>query len=178
MKTYLVYGFGITLANAVLTLGLYFAGYHSDPAKIGSAQWIISAGSFLITVTGIVLGTKARRAEWPAHENFSYGSALGAGVMIVLFTALFSMVTNYIYFALINPGLTDLMVQSQVAKFEAKGMSSAQIEQVEKGIRAFSRPPIQAALGFIGGMIFGTVISLITSAFLQRQARDQFAGSS
>ena len=177
MKTYLVYGFGITLANAVLTLCLYFFGYHTDPEKIESAQWIITVFSLVISITGIVLGTKARRAETPANENFTYGRALGAGVMIVLFAALFGIVTNYLYFAVINPGLTDLIVQTQMAKLEARGMPSAQIETAEKMIRAFSRPPIQAAIGFLGAMVFGTVISLITSAFLQRQARDQFAAS-
>jgi MFS family permease len=177
MKTYLVYGFGMTLASSVLTLALYFLGYHSDAAKLGSAQWIITAGSFAICIVGIVLGTKARRAELPAHENFTYGRALGAGVMITLFAALLGVVTNYLYFAVINPGLTDLIVQVQVEKLEAKGVASAQIEQVEKIVRAMSRPPIQAAFGFLGGMFFGTVISLVTSAFLQRPARDEFAGS-
>jgi len=86
-------------------------------------------------------------------------------------------VTNYLYSAVINPGLTELIVQNQITKMEARGIPSAQLEQAEKMIRTWSRPPIQAAFGFLGGMLFGTVIALISSAFLQRPARDQFTAS-
>ena len=68
--------------------------------------------------------------------------------------------------------MTDLMVQSQLAKLEAKNVPSAQLEQMEKVMRAMSRPPIQAALGFLGTMRFCTLISLGTSAFLRRDARE------
>lgn len=175
MKTCLVYGFAMSLAGAVLNLALYFLGYHSDPAKLGLAQGIGSLGGLAIGITCIVLGTKARRAELPANEEFGYGRALGTGVMIVLFGALLGIVTNYLYFAVINPGMTDIIVQSQLEKMEAKGMSGVQLEQAEKMIRIMTNPPIQAAFGFLGGMFFGTVISLITSAFLKRPARDEFS---
>jgi hypothetical protein len=52
-------------------------------------------------------------------------------------------------------------------------MSAAQIEQVTRITRTLTKPPIQAALGFLASMFFGAIISLITSAFLQRHALDQ-----
>jgi len=38
MKTYLTYGFAMAIAGALLSLVLYFLGYHSDPAKFATAQ--------------------------------------------------------------------------------------------------------------------------------------------
>lgn len=173
MKTYLVYGFAMALASALLTLALYFLGFHSDPTKFGPAQAIAGVVGVLIAVICIVLGTKARRAELPATEDFGYGSALGAGVMITLFSALFGIATTYLYFQVINPGFNDLMMQVQVEKLEAKGMSGQQLEQAENIMRKMMSPMMQSVWAFIGSVFFGTIISLITAAFLKRRASDQ-----
>ncbi len=170
MKTYLTYGFFMTLAGAVLTMGLYFLGFHSDVDKLHSAQTISTIGGLAIGITFIALGIKARRAEVPATEDFSYGRAVGAGVMVGLFAALFGMVTNLLYMQVINPGLTDLMVQAQIAKWDAAGLSSARIEQAEKMMRKMMNPALQAVFGLIFGVIICTVISLVAAAFLKRPA--------
>jgi hypothetical protein len=117
-----------------------------------------------------VLGTKAKRATVPTTEDFGYGSALGAGVMISLFAALFGIVTTYLYAAVINPGMTDIAMQAQIAKWEAAGLSGTSIERAEAMMRKMMSPPIQACFGFVFGMIFSTIISLITAAFLKREA--------
>lgn len=170
VKTYLTYGFAMALAGAVLTLVLYFLGFHSDPAKVQIGQWISLPVFVIITVICIVLGTKARRTEVPPNEEFGYGRALGAGVMIVLFASLIGIVTNAIYFSFINPDFVDVMVQAQSDKLAAKGVGAAQLEQMEKGMRFMMKPPILAVFGFLQGMFWGTIISLVTSAFLKRSA--------
>lgn len=173
MKTYLSFGFACTLGGALLLLVLYFLGLHSDPEKLGTAQWIGGLGGAAIAATCITLGIKARRAEIPPTEDFGYGRALGTGVMIALFAALFGLVTNYLYFNVVNPGFNDVTVQAQIAKWEAAGRSATQIEQGEKGMRMFMKPAIQAAFGFIFGFVFNVVISLIAAAFLKRPAVEE-----
>jgi len=170
MKTYVTYGFMMALGGLLLNLALYFLGFHSEVEKFGTAQWIGGLGGLAIVVVLIVLGTKARRNEVPLSEEFGYGRALGAGVMIVLFGALFGVVVNIVYMKFINPGMADLIVQVQSAKFEAKGMSGAQLEQAEKFTRMMTGPIISSIFNFFGGMIIGTIISLITAAFLKRSA--------
>ena len=170
MKTYLTYGFAMALAGALLTLVLFFLGYHSDPAKVQTAQWISIPLLIAITVACLVLGSKARSSELPATEDFGYGRALGTSVMIVLFAALFGVVTNALYTSFINPGFVDVLVQAQADKLEAKGVSSAQIEQMEKGMRFMMKPPLMAVFNFLGAMFWGTLIALITSAFVRRPA--------
>jgi hypothetical protein len=173
MKTYLTYGSAMAGGGFVLVLVLYILGFHSDAAKISTAQWIQIVLGLGIGIACIVLGTQARRASVPAAEEFGYGSALGAGVMITLVAALLGLVTNFVYMHFINPGMTDLIVQAQIAKWEAAGMSSTRIEQAEGMMRKMMNPAVQAAFGFCFAMIFGTLISLVTAAFLKRPSKDE-----
>ena len=172
MKTYLTYGLAIALAGTVLNLALFFLGYHSDVAKFTTGQVIGGVGGIAIAVICIYLGTRARGAEVPVSEPFGYGRALGAGAMIALFAALFSVVTTYLYFHVINPGINDVMMQAQIAKWEAAGLSSERIEAAEAFMRKMMHPGIQAAFGFIAATITGTVIALITSIFCRREATE------
>jgi hypothetical protein len=173
MKTYLTYGGAMAIGGALLTFALFFSGLHSDAAKLGTAQWVGFAGGVVIGVTCLILGIKARRDESPSEEDFTYGRALGAGVMIVLFGSVFGMATTILYSSVINPGFTDVMVQAQVQKWEAAGLNAAQIEGAEKMTRTMMKPPIQAAFGFVFAMIGGTILSLIVAAFLKRTALER-----
>lgn len=177
MKTYSLYGFFMALAAMVLTLVLFFLGFHSSPAKFPTGQIIGSVGGLVIGITFIVLGTKARRAEWPVAEDFTYGNAFAAGFMVTLFAAIIGLFTNFLYFQIINPGLAEVIVQAQLDKLEAKGLSGAQLEGAEKSIRFFLKPGMTAVFGFIGGVFWGTVISLVTSAFLRRPAVEELKES-
>src|SRR5271169_3395189 len=95
MKTCALYGFITALAGAFLVLALFFLGFHSDAAKLTAAQAIGGIGGLAIGATCTVLGVRARRAEVPATEDFGYGRALGAGVMISIFAALLNSLFGY-----------------------------------------------------------------------------------
>lgn len=172
MKTPLIYGLYMALAGLLLSLVLYFTGFHSEVEKLGTAQTISSIGGFVLGTTFLVLGIKARRAEIPVTEDFGYGRALWAGVQISFFGCIFSVICNFLYMGILNRGLKELMVQAQIAKWEALGMSSDRIEQAEKMMRTMMNPALQAVFGLIFGMIICTVISLVLAAFLKRPAAD------
>ena len=173
MKTYLTYGSAMAGGGFLLVIVLYVLGLHSDPAKLSTAQWIQGCVGLAISITCIVLGTKARRAQVPPTENFGYGSALGAGVMIALFAALIGLVTTFLYGGVINPHFFDVILQAQTEQLEAKGISADKIEQIQKVSAPFMKLPAQMAFGFLGGLFFGTLISLVTAAFLKRPANDE-----
>jgi hypothetical protein len=175
MKTYLTYGFAMAFGVAVLMLALFFLGFHDNPAKLDTAQWIQVILGLAITIACTVIGIRARRDEVPADQTFGYGSALGAGVMITLFAALIGIVTTYLYSAVINPNFTDVMLQAQAAKFEEKGIPTDKIEQIQKATAVMMKPPVMAAMGFLSAMFFGTLVSLVAAAFLKRPALEDLA---
>lgn len=170
MNPPVVYGIALALASAFLTLALYFLGYHSDAAKLTQAQLIGNVGLLAIGITCTVLGIKGQRAETPAEKEFSYGRALGAGVMVSLVAAVIGIATNWFYFQIINPGFRDLLVQAQLDQMAAKGMNSDQLDKAEKGIRFIMQPMILMLFAFIGSIFWGTIISLVAAAFLKRPA--------
>jgi hypothetical protein len=170
MKTCSLYGFLSALAGALLALVLYFLGFHSDPAKLSAAKWIGGFGGIAIAVVFTVLGVKARRAEVPDAEGFGYGRALGAGMQVALVWSLLSAVFNYAYLAFINPGFSEIVLQDAMDKVQAKGVSGAQLDQVEKFTRFMASPGVQSVSTLIGGLIIGFIISLIVAAFLKRPA--------
>jgi len=176
MKTSLTYGTAMAIGGALLVLGLYFFGFHSEVAKLGAAKWIGTCGGIAVCVACLYLGLRARRDEVPPTEAFGYGRALGNGVMIVLFGSLFGTITNFVYFQFINPGFADIIIRAQTLAMEAQGRSGTQIEQAEKIMQFMLRPGMQTVSGFVGGMIMGTILALIVGAFVKRPAIEPPAG--
>lgn len=168
MKTCALYGFAIAVGDALLVLILFFLGFHSDPARLAAAKWIGGIGALAIGVTFTVLGIKARRSEVPENEEFGYGRALWAGVQVSFVACLLGALFNYAYGAFINPGFTDIIIQDQLDKMEARGIGAAQIDKAEHFLRFLMSPGVYAVYFFVVGFIFAVVMSLIIAAFLKR----------
>ncbi|HEY5550311.1 MAG TPA: DUF4199 domain-containing protein [Opitutaceae bacterium] len=163
MKLYVSYGALIALGSAILTMALFALGYHTDNIAAGQKLgWL----GVVITVAGLSLGMREYRRE-VGQGVMSYGRALGTGVLISLWTALFSAIFSVIYFMFINPGFTDAMVQFQIAEMERKGMPASTIEQSEGVLRFFSSTPMLTIISGIMTVIFGVVISLILAAIFK-----------
>jgi hypothetical protein len=171
MKTCSLYGFILAISIAVLTLVLYFLGLHSDPARLTTAKWVGGLAGFAISVAVTVIGIKARRAEVPESEEFGYGRALGAGVLISVVASVLGAIFNFVYMAYINPGYSEVLLQDQMDKLQAKGLSAAQLDQAEKMTRMFMGPLPASLFGLLFGVIFGVVIALVLAAFLKRPAQ-------
>jgi magnesium-transporting ATPase (P-type) len=170
MKTYAVYGLGAAIAVGILTLALYFLGYHTEVASLKTAQTVAMTGTMVIWLVAIILGTKARRAETPADEEFGYGRAFGAGFMVTVFAALFGVIVNFLYNQIVNPELREIMVEAQMQELQQRELTAVQIEAAEKVLHTMTHPAVQAITGFVTTLIIGTVMALIAGAFLRRPA--------
>ena len=148
---------------------MYFAGFHDSVEKLRSAQWIQMCLGIALTITFLALAMRARRAETPADANWGYGSAFGTGVIAGLVGVVIGAAWSYAYMAFINPGITDLTVQMQIAGMEAKNMSAAQIEQAEPMIRKFSSPVAAVTFQLIGGTIFLLIFTAIVAIFFRKR---------
>lgn len=172
MKTTFIYGLSMAIAGTLLNFMIYFLGFHDSPEKIGTAQTIGLIAGLVITVGGLVLAVKARRAETPEGDNFGYGSALGAGVLTALWASLFGSISNVIYMAKINPGMQEMIIEGEITKLEEKGLSLEQIEQAEGMIRMMTSPAASGIAGFLMAFVVSVIISLIIAAILKRPAQD------
>jgi len=178
MKTPLIYGFAMALAGALLTFVMFFAGFHSSAEKMQSAlgRTIGTVGSLVIAIVCLLLAMRAKRAGTPPDAPWGYGSALGAGVLTGLFAALIGIVFAYVYFVFINPQMSEVVYQVQVAKMEAKGMSSDQIDRAEPMMRKMMSPVAMTIFQTIFGFLASVVLSLILAIFVRNRSVDITSG--
>lgn len=172
MNTTFLYGLIIAIAGTLLNYGLYFLGYHDSVEKMAIAQWVGGLGGMCLSIVILVMGVRARRAEIPATEPFGFGRAFLTSFLICFWSVVFGTISHVLYLSVVNPGFRDVMVQSEIAKMEAKGVPAAQIEQAEPFVRMISGPVAQGIFVFIGGLIMWTVVSLIVAAILKRPAAE------
>jgi hypothetical protein len=170
MKTYLTYGFAITLGNALVTLICYLLGFHSDPDKLQLAKYLAMPIGLAVGITATTLGMRAKRSATPSTQEFSYSQAFTTGFMIALFAGLFNAVFNYVYLTFINPDFLTIIQQAQMTRLEAKGLNSEQIARIQQVARMFMKPAATAIFSIIGAVIAGTIISLVVAAFVKRPA--------
>lgn len=169
MKLALTYGSLMAFAGAVLTLLMFFAGLHDDTAKLKSAQWVGMAGGIAIGVASLALAMKEKRRTYTTEEDWGYGNALGAGVLTSLVGALLGAVFAYLYFAIINPGLSDLMVQAQIDAMIEAGLPAAKAEETEPMMRKWMSPPAMTVFQAIFGFIWSVGLSLLIAIFYRQR---------
>lgn len=174
MKPSLTYGLVMAIAGALVTFAMYFAGFHDSPEKMqsGLGKWVGILASVAIAVATLSLAMSDRRAQRAPDAHWGYGPALGTGVLTSLFAALFGAVFAYIYFAMINPNMSDVVYQTQVAAMEAKGMTADRIEKAESFMRKMVSPPIMTVFQTMFGFVANVILSAIVAIFFRRRASE------
>jgi membrane protein DedA with SNARE-associated domain len=166
MKPYVTYGIGVTVAGALLTFALYFLGAHNDVEKMQATSTVagILAG-FVIPVVATFLTLRAAAPD----GGMSYGQGVLTALLLGVVAGVLGAVFNYIYGAIINPGMFDTIHEMQVAALEAQGkMTAEQIDQAAEMMKKFSGPIFTSIAALIGSPIFYTIIGLVVSIFVRR----------
>lgn len=167
MKPPLVYGLYLALAQLLLNVVLYLTGVHESAEGMQAAQVPITFVGIALYSAAVVLAIREKRATAPADRPWGYGSALGTGVLTILFGTVFGIVSSYIYYAFVNPGMADVLYQMQVAQMEANGMSPTQIAQGEETMRRFMTPLPMAVFTAFFGLFMGTLVALVAAIFFR-----------
>ncbi len=173
MKTYLKYGAAMTAAGFVVIMVCYIVGLW-EPANLGKGLIIGVCAGLAIQITGIVLGTRQVRAA-TGKRGFTYGEAFKAGFMIALCGALCGIVSNFIFFKFVNPNYNENMIAWTKSMMEGMNAPEARIEKAEEDMRAKGGLDRQLINGVVGGIVLGTIISLITAAIMKRPPEDDFS---
>ncbi len=166
MKIYLSYGGLMALAGALVTLLLFFSGFHTVEKFIWGAGIQLAIG-FGIAITGLILGIKAKRAE-NGPGGLSYGQAFLTGTMISLVASVVGASFSTAYAYAINPGYQDVAIEWSATLLEKQGASEEKIEQMREAARKGHSLVKETVVSVAGGFIFGCVISLIAAAILRR----------
>ena len=172
MKSHLLHGLLLALAGFLLALVLFITGLGTDQAKFELGQRIAFLASLVLATGFIVSGVKTARDAAPADRGFTYGQAAGAGVLIQMFASLFGLVTSYLYFAVVNPGFSDLLVQLQLDKLQARGISGDKLDRAEHMLRLFTSPLGLTLSGLFSSFVTGAILALVIAGFFKRRPEE------
>lgn len=168
MKPYVTYGIGATVVGALLTFALYFFGAHNDVEKMQSTSTVAGILGFAIPIAATFLALRATRAAAP-DGGLSYGQGVLNSLLLGVVAGVLGAVFNYVYGAIINPGMFDTIHEMQVATLEAQGtMSAEQIDQASEMMKKFSGPVFTSVMALVGSPFIYTIIGLIVSIFVKR----------
>lgn len=99
----------------------------------------------------------------------TYGQAVGAGVIICLFSAIIGAIFTYILYTVIDPGLYAkqlVMTEEMLAK---RGMPQEAMDAALNMSKKMQKPIITTVSGIFFGVFFGTIISLIVAIFVKKE---------
>lgn len=103
------------------------------------------------------------------HGYISYGQALGAGIIINIYNAIFMALFTYLLFTVIDPGLTAKKLAFVEEIMLKKGTPQASVDVVMKMQEKLSKPLISSVINIFSFIFIGTILSLITGIFVQKQ---------
>jgi hypothetical protein len=123
--------------------------------------------SYLIIIGGIILGIKNFRDQ--EQQGFiSYGRAVGAGVLTVVFASVIMAIFNFVLFKVIDPNLLEKGIEVARTQMMEKNLTDDQIEMALKMTRMIMSPAVMVIMTIIGNVFIGTIFSVIIAAFMKK----------
>ena len=157
---------GIYLAIALILVSVIFYVTGNPFSKVG--QYL----SYPIMIGGIILGQLAYKKA--LGGTLTYGQAVGAGVLTMVFASVISGIYTYLLYSVIDPSLQEQMRIFTEEQMVAQGnVPEAQMEVALSWAAKFQTPAMMFVMSVVGGAFIGTIISLITSIFVKKNPSDE-----
>ncbi len=162
-KTILNYGVLLGIASVLFSLIVYLTGIYKKPPII------VGIIGFVIMVASITLGIRNFKSRNNGFLTLS--DALKVGIGIALIGGIISGIWNITLTTVIEPEYTAQVMEFQKQKMldETPDMTEEQVDQVYAMTEKLQKPPIAFALGLVGSLFFGFIISLIAGLILQKK---------
>ncbi len=163
------YGLIWGLIGIALGLVAHVMGWN-DPSNAGNnivAGVLMGIISFAISITMLVMAIKQHRNQ-DLGGYITFGRAFSTGFFTVLISTLIATVWAVIMFTLIVPDFFELMEAGMIAQWEEQGLSESEIEQARGWAMMFTGPTAFTLSTFIGGLVWGSILSLIIAAIMKK----------
>ncbi len=167
----LKFGLIMGLVSIVIQLGIY----------VINKEWLVSVVlgfiSFAITITLVVYPIRVYRQQNGGVVSFK--EAFVIGFIVFAGSSLLTSVFQYALYNFIDPDLSEYIKEKAIEKVasitEKIGGSQDDIEKAVEQLERedFSQSPKRLASNFLGGILSGSVISLIIAAFTRKKPKTQ-----
>ncbi|MBN1108927.1 MAG: DUF4199 domain-containing protein [Bacteroidales bacterium] len=159
-KANLVNGLILGLIGVVFTLTLYFF----DLIFNKNLSYLF----MLVQIVILYFLVKSYRDNY-LHGMINYGQALGAGVIIFLYTALIGSLFSFLLYSVIDPGLMEKGLAFTEEQYAGRGLTQEQIDAGLDIARKMMKPAITIPVGLVVSVFFGFIMSLIVAAFVRKE---------
>ncbi|MEZ5103249.1 MAG: DUF4199 domain-containing protein [Draconibacterium sp.] len=157
---------GLYMAIVLILISVIFYVMGNTFSK--TAQYL----SYPIFVAGIIWGQINYRKA--LGGTISYGQALGAGILTMVFASIISSIYTFLLYKVIDPSLQEqlrIFTEEQIVK--QGRVPEEQIDMAVQMATKFQTPAMMVIMGIFGGALIGTIISLITSIFVKKNPSDE-----
>lgn len=159
-KETLNYGLILGLITIVFSVLTYMLDATGKP-------WVI-VPSLIISIVALYMLLRSYRDTFN-HGYISYGKAVGAGVVISIYSAILGAAYIYILYGFIDPGLVDKQILEAEEKLIAKGMPEGSIDAALQMQAKFMKPWFMAISSIFSAAFFGLILSLLVSLFIKKE---------
>ncbi|MDR1054849.1 MAG: DUF4199 domain-containing protein [Prevotellaceae bacterium] len=135
--------------------------------KIYGQNTLLTLLNYAVMIGGVALFTVMYRDK-ALGGYITYGQAVGFGCVLMIFASFISGVFSYIL-NLVDPLYMEKQLEIAANKLAQQGYDDYVIEQSMRINQIVKRPGIVLISSIIGGALIGTIISLITSIFIQKK---------
>ncbi len=177
MPTPLLYGSLIGLAQLFATLLVFALGLHGSAESLPKAQMPESLVGFVFLM--VLLGLAHRSTKKTAlarAEEFGFGAAAKLFCLVAAVGGLVTGLGQWLYLAVINPGLRDLQraeilkrLEPELAKLAAEDAAKV-MQQVDQASSAVARGVVYGLNTFFFALLLGLAYALIFRAAARREA--------
>lgn len=164
MKPSVKYG----LIYAGISIGISLLAFGLGMEKDESVQKISSYINIALPAVIIFLGIRSQRDD--AGNGFlSFGSGFGTGMTIAALGGLLTAAYTWLYFKILNPSMITFIKLKQEEELYKRGLSDGEVEKMSEQMGAWATPEMMSIFVFIGAVLLGLVISLISAGILKKE---------
>jgi hypothetical protein len=158
----LTLGWGIILAAVVIVFSLIIFLLDVD-----RQSWI-NYFSYVIIIAGIIIAQTTYKNK---HLGgfISYGKAFTVGFVMMIYAGIIIAIWTFIFVKFIDPGSLEEAMRISEERMIERGMSDLEIEQSWPMVKALNSPTAWTLFAFLGNILTGVVVSLITAIFVKNE---------
>ncbi|MBL0047737.1 MAG: DUF4199 domain-containing protein [Bacteroidetes bacterium] len=117
---------------------------------------------------GIFIGSKNYRDK-ELNGVISYGTAFYSGFLISFFASVIIAFTIFLYIKFVDSSIIEKIMEQTEQNMLDSGRSDEEIEKAMEASQYFMNPTSMAFFSILGYTFVGTIISLVTAAFIKKE---------
>lgn len=161
--------FGAIASLIMILIGLatYLGGLVDYSNQNSAINWIVNLLNWAVMAGAMFLAMKKHREDLGGYMTFGRGFSVGFWAALIM--SLITAVWAFLFFTFIAPDIITTIMDATADKMLEQGQSEEQVEQAMQYTKMFMTPVSFTIFGFIGTLMTGIIIALITAAISQRK---------